>query len=371
MNAAEPSPPIDFALLGHPDSYDHLGDILVHSRPDYDREKLGKYQATLSKFFEWAPSYAAKTPLEIENAAGQFLSGRLVICTFLPEKIAGPREMKSAYNKARAGYGVARELGANMVGLGGFTSIVGGSQGERLVRELGGAATSGNSLTAALALAQLDALLERLNWDLTGRTVAILGATGDIGRACAMALVPRAGHLVLVARNRVKLEKFQAELGEQVSTTIVTDVKQAATADIIVAATSATQPILSEADLKTGSIVCDIGYPKNLSYSSAPRPDVLVISAGLAEMPFELDIQYYTRLPTASQIFGCFAEAMILTMNGQYESYSVGQGRITLEKLGYILNLAQEQGFRPAPLYRGDESITDADVELFLEKNHK
>ena len=369
MSTADPSPLIDFALLGHPDSYNHLGDILLHSRPDYNREKINKYQATLSKFFEWAPSYAAKTLLEIENAAGQKLYGRLIICTFLPEMINGPRKMKIAYNKARAGYSLARELGANMVGLGGFTSIVGGSQGERLVRELGGAATSGNSLTAALAMAQLDALLERLNWDLTRRSVAILGASGDIGRACAMILAPRVGHLILVARNRAKLEEVQAELGEQAHTTIVTDVQQAATADVIIAVTSATQAILSETDLQPGAIVCDIGYPKNLSYSADPRPDVLVISAGLAEMPFALDIQYYTRLPTARQIFGCFAEAMILTMSGQYESYSVGQGRITLQKMDYILNLAREQGFQPAPLYRGNDLITDADIEMFLEKS--
>ena len=146
-----------------------------------------------------------------------------------------------------------------------------------------------------------------------------------------------------------------------------TDVQDAAQASVIVAATSAAQPILAEADLQPGTVACDVGYPKNLSYAPDPRPDVLAISGGLAQMPFELDITYYTRLPAANIMYGCFSEAMILAIAGRYESYSIGQGCITREKMDNILALAHTHGFQPAPLYQGKNLVTDETLSTFLE----
>lgn len=362
---------IDFALLGHPASYEHLGDIFVHSRADFNREKMTRYRATLEKIFEWTPSYAAKDPLRIPLPAGGELTGRLVFCTFLPETIHTPRKMLATYQKIRDGCLVAKNLGAKVVGLGGFTSIVGGTQGEKEAQELEIAVTSGNSLTAALAIAQLHMLLDRLEWSLRDRTIAVLGASGDIGRACALALAPYARRILLIARGKAKLEELRAEMPRGVEVCISTDVQDATEASVIVAATSAAQPILAEADLRPGTVVCDVGYPKNLSYAPDPRSDVLVISGGLAQMPFELDIQYYTRLPTPSIMYGCFSEAMILTLAGRYESYSIGQGRISQEKMEGILALAQAHNFRPAPLYRGHLLVTDEHLTTFSQHSHQ
>lgn len=371
MSSATQSSCIDFALLGHPASYEHLGDIFIHSRPDFNREKLTKYKATLEKIFEWTPSYASKDPLLIPLGDERQLSGRLIFCNFLPETILSPRKMLAAYQKIRDGCTVAKNLGAKVVGLGGFTSILGGTQGEKESEELGIVATSGNSLTAALALAQLNNLLSRLDWDLSNRTVAVLGASGDIGRACALALAPRSRRLLLIARNRAKLEELRNEMPTSVEIHIGTEAQLATQANVIIAATSAAQPILAEADLQPGTILCDVGYPKNLSYAPDPRPDVLAISGGLAEMPFPLDITYYTRLPTPTIMYGCFSEAMVLAMAGRYESYSIGQGRITQEKMANILALAQMYGFQPAPLFRGKNPITDEALSAFLQHSHQ
>lgn len=357
---------LDFALLGHPDSYNHLSALIKHSRPDYDTGKLTRYKNTLSKIFEWAPSYAAPTPLTLTRSDGTLLNGRLIICTFLPEAIDSPRQMMSAYKKTRSGCQVAKDLGAKVVGLGGFTSIVGGTQGEKLADDYGLAVTSGNSLTAALALAQLNALLTRLGWALHGRTVAVLGASGDIGRACALMLALRASRTLLIARNRAKLEALHHSLPPNLDVYVSTDPQDAAEADIIVTATSASEPLLAEADLKAGTIVCDIGYPKTMTLATKPRADVLVFSAGLAAMPVDLNIQYYTRLPTARITYGCFAEAMVLSLARRYESYSIGQGRITPERMDHILRLARDYDFRPAPLYRGERLLTDEMIEAFL-----
>src|SRR5205085_5515515 len=118
--------------------------------------------------------YASKDPLVIHTLDGRQLAGRLIFCTFLPETIPSPRHMLATYQKMLEGCRVAKNLGAKVIGLGGFTSIVGGTQGEKEAQELQIAVTSGNSLTAALALAQLNMLLERLDWKLCDRTVAVV-----------------------------------------------------------------------------------------------------------------------------------------------------------------------------------------------------
>ena len=342
MNGDGHGTPVDFVLLGHPANYEHMCDLFLHFRPDYNRDKLRNYKATVAKLFEWTPTYATKTPLTIALGSEQELSGRLIICTFLPEMIRSPRQMVNAFQKTLAGCRLGKDLGAKIVGLGGFTSIVSGSQGENLAKQVDIAVTSGNSL----------------------------GATGDIGRACVLALAPRAHRTLLVARNEAKLCALRDELPAGLQSDVSTDVHVARRASVVIAATSASQPILAEADLKPGTLVCDIGYPKNLSCAPEPRPDLLVISGGLATMPFELGITYYTGLPSPTLIYGCFAEAMILVMDGRYESYSVGQGRITPEKMETILARALARGFRPAPPYRGGKRISEEALALFAQRYH-
>lgn len=352
--------PVSFALLGHPANYGHLRECVLQLFPgQYDVHKESLLQA-----FEQTHSYALDLPIYARSANGQQASGKLVICTFLPERLDNARQLAMAHKKIIDGCRVAHGLGAKVIGLGGFTSIIGGTQGEWMATEINAALTSGNSLTAALALAQLDQLFGRLNWSLQGRSAAILGATGDIGRACALSLAARGVQLTLLARNKAKLAALHDEL--LLETQITTDVKAALQADIIIAATSTVEPILAEADLHPGTVVCDIGYPKNLSYVPDPRSDVLVMSAGMAIMPFALNLTEYTRLPAANLMYGCFAEAMVLALARRYESYSIGQGRITLEKMATILSLSQQHGFHPAPLYRGDRLIDDTVLETFL-----
>lgn len=357
---------VDFALLGHPSSYGHLGDILFHSRPDYDTEKLRKYEQTLTKFFEWMPSYEARIPLEIA-ANGQTRSGRLIICTFLPGMLTSPRQVVQSYNKVAQACRLAQDMGARIVGLGGFTSIVTGDQGAKLIDELGITVTSGNSLTAAMALDQLDALLGDLDRDLADSRVAIIGATGDIGRALSLALAGRAGSLLLMARNRAKLEALAQELPEAQETSIATDVREVLGCDILLVVSSAPEPVLAESDLKPGTIVCDVSYPRNLSYAREPREDILTFSGGLVQMPFELPLGYYTQLARHDLMYGCFSEAIILSLAQQYESFSTGQGAITLEKMARIRELAAQYGFQPALPYRGHTAIDAGVLQRFQE----
>lgn len=356
--------PLDFALLGHPGDYAHLSQVLLHLRPHYDPNWLAQHERRITQIFEWMSAYEA--PLTLRAPVGdQARRGRLLICTFMPHLLTSPRQMVRAYQKVAQACRRAQEMGAQIVGLGGFTSIITGDQGARLIDDLGIAVTSGNTLTAVIALDQLDALMAQLGLDLAACRVGIIGATGDIGRACTLALAQRAGSLRLIARNPAKLDALRAELDAAHEAQIATDVRAALDCQVLLVASSSPQPVLAEAALRPGTIVCDISYPKNLSYSADPRADVLAFSGGLVQMPFELPIGYYTQLPRDDLLYACFAEAILLSMAGRYESFSSGQGQITPQKMAAIRQLAHDCGFRPAPAYRGGDLLDAAFIQRF------
>lgn len=351
----------DFALLGHPSDYRHLSEILLRSRPGYGRDRLERYERTISTMIEWAPSYVSASDLVAPLAGEEARRGMLVVCPFLPSGLGTPAGVARAYAKVVGGCRTAREHGARIVGLGGFTSIVAG-QGERLRLDADVAVTSGNTLTAALALEQIEELMARLGWDLSRRTVAIVGASGDIGRACALALGPRSGRLILVGRSLNRLDSLAGDLGPKVPTMASTDVADAHAASLIIAATSSAEPLLDEAALRPGTVVCDVSYPKTVRRSPASRDDVLVFAGGIAKLPFELDIGYLTRLPGAALVHGCYAETIALSMAGRDESFSIGQGRISPERISEMRTLARDAGIGPAPLlwdqhYLGMEEV--------------
>jgi fatty aldehyde-generating acyl-ACP reductase len=118
---------------------------------------------------------------------------------------------------------IAEELGAKIVGLGAFTSIV-GDAGLTVAKNLNIAVTSGNSYTVATALEGARKAASLMGRNLADSTVAVIGATGSIGACCARILAREAGTLLLAARRTEPLEELAQEL--QASSPAVIRVEQ-------------------------------------------------------------------------------------------------------------------------------------------------
>lgn len=346
---------ISFALLGHPANYGHL---LRQLRPDLAPEHTGTSPEGVAQLFELVPSYTEKATLNVAPS----VNGKLIVCTFLPDRLTSAKQLTSAHHKTRDACQLSKELGAKIAGLGGFTSIAIAGKLNALSDELGIALTSGGSLTSALALAQIDSLLEKLKLKIEDQTVAILGASGEIGSACMNALAPRAQKVIAIARNKNKLDTIVRDLRNIFASTDSNDAYQA---DIIIAATSSAQPLLREADLKREGIVCDIGYPKTIVEGESPRPDVLIFAGGSAESPLTFDLHLDTGLPSPRLMYGCFTETIALAMSNRFENFSDGESLITIERMEEILTLAYSHGFKPAPLYRGNTLMSDEMIEAY------
>ena len=202
--------------------------------------------------------------------------------------------------------------------------------------------------------------------DLTDANVAIIGATGTIGSICAHLMAPRAGRLTLVARNHQRLEDLAQGLAEKSSAKIVclTDLDAAvAGADVIIVATNSPTAIINLSRVKPGAIICDVSRPRNVSEEvTFLRPDVLVIDGGVVRPPGDMETGFSFGL-APSLAYACMAETMILTMEGRYESFSLG-GNVDVAKVEEISRLGKKHGFSLASMRSYEKEVSEQQVDL-------
>ncbi|MBP2645124.1 MAG: Shikimate/quinate 5-dehydrogenase [Firmicutes bacterium] len=264
---------------------------------------------------------------------------------------------------------VAEKLGAKILGLGAFTSVV-GDAGVTISQNLNIAVTSGNSYTVATALEGTRQAAKLLGKQMERANVVVLGATGSIGAACAQILSNEVKYLTLVARDEKKLEKVAAQIyrSSGLAVKITANTKAALRlADIIIAVTSAVDVIIEPEDLKVGAIVCDVARPRNVSKQvSELRDDVLVIEGGIVEVPGDVDFKLNFGFPPQTA-YACMAETMILALEKRYENFSLGRD-LTVKQIQTIESLAQKHGFKMAGFRSFDRPVTNEEIEK-IKKN--
>jgi predicted amino acid dehydrogenase len=276
------------------------------------------------------------------------------------------KDVATVFAKVVKACKIAEKYGVGIVTLGGFTSIVGERIGQQISEEVSVPVTTGNTFTAAMAIDGILKAAKTLERDISSLKVAIVGGTGDIGSACSRALVDKVRQLTITGRTQSNLNHLKQELAKRHKARIIAtaDNKSAVKdADIIIAAASASSAILSLSWFKPGAIICDVGYPKNVSHMQTKREDILVFSGGLAKTPSSLNFPIDMGLPATDTIYGCFAEAIILDLEKRYENFSFGRGNITLEKMDEIRNLGKKHGFEASDFYWGDKLVDNPMIE--------
>lgn len=293
----------------------------------------------------WPPVYLSRITGVRSEATGKEIKGWLLACPLTAEQM-----MKSppqvAYKKIIQTGGLAQKLGADIMGLLAFTSVI-GDGGVTVAQNLDIPVTTGRSLTIAAAIEGLEKAARHQGIQPESATVAVVGATGSIGLACAQLLAPTVGEMILVGRSEAHLAKAKAQIVEagarRVRTsTRIEDIREA---NVVLSTTNATRPIILPEHLKQGAAVCDVALPPDVSPRVAQeRPDVLVVDGGVMETPGDVDFHFNFGL-ARGQAFACMAETMVLAMEGRHESYSLGK-RIQVERVREIAELARKHGFR-------------------------
>jgi len=360
----------NFAFIGHFTSMENLDEVY----------KFYPFLRTFNFFLKrksrvWRENMIEKLEphkfIDVKNViskAGNIINGYAIMCPYLPKQMIMLKE-EVVLNKIVSSVKLAEKLGAKIAGLGGFTSIV-GDEGKTISQKVNIAVTSGNTYTAALALQGIEKAAQILNKPLNNSTVAVIGATGDIGSICAKVLSGKCKNLILCARRIEEAGDFVSKLKNNSKANISIEKyadKAAAKADFIISATSAATTIISPENLKKGAVVCDVSMPPDIAKEvGRMRSDVLVFDGGKASFinsKFIKSKKWQNIFPHGI-IFGCLAETMILALEGSFENFSLGRGNITEEKIKLISELADKHGFTLAPFCCGNLMYKEEDLKV-------
>ncbi len=343
-----------FGVVGHFYNFYHLENCLRLLNPAYKMPS----REFLSKLFQITPSFKMYDRKGFKSKTGQSVDGCFILATFIPDMIK--EDMWTVFSKVVRACKIAEKQGVGIVTLGGFASIVAERIGHQIINEVDVPVTTGNTFTAAMVVEGVLKAASLLGLDVSSSEVAIVGGTGDIGSACARVLADKAQKLTITGRTKVNLKRLHKELARKKRASILstTDNKKAVSnADIVIAAASTSASILEINWFKPGAIIADVGYPKNISYAPAAREDLFIFSGGLTKTPSPLSFPIDTGLPDDNITYGCFAEAIILSLEKRYQNYSFGRGRILPEKIEEISALGKKHGFEVSDFYWGNKLV--------------
>lgn len=318
-----------------------------------------------SRYFP--PLYISEITGITSKDTGNETLGWFLACPYTPPTMMS-LPVKTVYNKIIQTGRKAEALGAKMLGLGAFTSVV-GDAGVTIAEALDIPVTTGDSYTVAIAVEAMYSAANHMHTDIGQATVAVVGATGAIGKACSQLLSLDVGKLILVGRredatNEIR-ELCSGNGAEIVASTNLQDIYEA---DLILTVTSAIEALIEPQHLKPGAVVLDVARPRDVSARVAQeRNDVLVIEGGMVEVPGEnVDFHFDFGFPER-KAFACMAETMALSLEGRYEDYSIGRD-LELSRIQEIQQIATRHGFKLAGLRSFEHAVTQAKIDAVREQ---
>jgi fatty aldehyde-generating acyl-ACP reductase len=340
---------VDFALIGHQESWRAAADVLAVLR---GRGPIPLPDEEIRDILPWIPPRAV-CHIEIISTRGQKVHG-VYIDSFIPPDRLDDASMRENLARVREAAACAIQAGAKIVSLGGFSSILIEGNFDHLPQRHNTVFTTGNTLTVSFIVQSIRKMCSRQS------TLLIVGATGDVGSGCARCLAHAVKRVLLCARNVERLRKLAAELAaEGVEVEIANDPRQfTARADVVICAASLASSSLLLGTIAPDAIICDAGYPKNLSPGAA-MPDATVFFGGLGQVTGTLNFipdlhGILNRHPFPNVVHGCLLEGMALALEGRFEPFSRGRGFITPERVDEIECIAARHGIYLAPLYNAN-----------------
>lgn len=322
-----------------------------------------------STFFP--PVYISEIEGIVSQATGKEVKGWFIACPYTPRRMMELPE-RAVYRKIIQTGRMAERLGAQILGLGAFTSVV-GDAGVTIARNLDVPVTTGDSYTVAMAAQAIREAARVMHIDMREATVAVVGATGAIGRVCAELLACESARTLLVARDERKLEALREKIvskkqcGEVVATNKMDALRHA---QLILTVTSAIHDVIRPEHLQPGSVVCDVARPRDVSAMVAKaRNDILVIDGGMVDVPGPVDFHFDFGFPKG-KAYACMAETIALALEGRFEDYTIGKD-ITLERVQEITAIAERHGFKMSGFRSFEKEVTQEQIEAVLRNARK
>jgi len=346
-----------FAFIIHPidpkrdvsRKFPFLGRVLNEKQIDF-----------FSTFFP--PIYISEIEGITSQATGREIKGWFIACPYTPRRMMELPE-HIVYNKIIQTGRLAEKLGAQILGLGAFTSVV-GDAGITIAEALDVPVTTGDSYTVTVAVDSIREAACVMDIPLNGATAAVVGATGAIGQVCAEFLADDVERLYLIGRKQEKLQELRDRLdtGARAELIVSTKMDVLADAQLILTVTSAIHDIIRPEHLQPGSVVCDVARPRDVSAMvAAARDDILVIDGGMVDVPGPVDFHFNFGFPPG-KAYACMAETIALALEGRFEDYTLGK-HLTRNRVEEIGVMAKKHGFRLSGFRSFEREVTEQQIE--------
>jgi len=282
----------------------------------------------------------------VVTADGRRARVYLIGVPLLPDQIrARPR---LAVRRAVQAAHLAENLGATVLGLGAYWSVV-GNKGTEVAARSGIAVTNGGAYTAGTVKMAVPVILDRLRSrgiDPADATIAVVGANGVVGFGICRQVVEHVGRLIMLGTDASRLERSRELLarrhpGARIEAT--TDHGVLCGADAIFTATSSPRPVIFPEHVREGCLIIDLGRPYDVDDSVKTMPGAEVIPGGVVRLPgnpsWNINLGYGPGLVPA-----CLAETVIIALDGCTQRVSLGD-RTKTENIEYLVARAAEMGF--------------------------
>ena len=313
-----------------------------------------------STFFP--PVYISEIEGIRSEATGKEIKGWFIACPYTPRRMMELPE-RAVYRKIIQTGRFAEKLGAQMLGLGAFTSVI-GDAGVTIAKALDVPVTTGDSYTVIVAVEAIREAACTMDIPLRSATAAVVGATGTIGQVCADLLADDVERLYLIGRRQDKLEELRDRLKVHARAELVisTSMDVLAEAQLILTVTSAVHDVIRPEFLQPGSVICDVARPRDVSAMVARvRDDILVIDGGMVDVPGSVDFHFNFGFPPG-KAYACMAETIALTLEGRFEDYTLGK-HITRARVEEIGLMARKHGFRLSGFRSFEREVTPQQIE--------
>jgi fatty aldehyde-generating acyl-ACP reductase len=296
------------------------------------------------------------------QATGKEIKGWFIACPYTPRRMMELPE-RTVYRKIIETGRMAEKLGAQILGLGAFTSVI-GDAGVTIASALDVPVTTGDSYTVTVAVDSIREAACVMDIPLRGATAAVVGATGAIGRVCAELLSEDVERLYLIGRRQEALEELRDRLKVRARAELIVSTRMdvLANAQLILTVTSAIHDIIRPEHLQPGSVVCDVARPRDVSAMvAAVRDDILVIDGGMVDVPGPVNFHFNFGFPPG-KAYACMAETIALALEGHFEDYTLGK-HLTRERVMEIDGMAKKHGFRLSGFRSFEQPVTPQHIE--------
>ncbi len=313
------------------------------------------------------PQYISEITGITSKDTGETVRGWFVAAPYTPQALHD-LPIEKVYSKIVDTINLAESKGAKIMGLGAHIAVV-GDAGKTISERVSIPVTTGNSYTVAVAVDSMIEAANIMDTKMTEATVAIVGATGSIGKACARVFADICPELILVGRDSEKINQVRELCEGKVATVIASsNINSIYKADLILTVSSAIDAIVEPQHLKPGSVVLDVARPRDVSPAVArERDDVLVIEGGMVEVPgananFNFDFGFPPR-----KAFACMVETMALAMEERYENFTIGRD-ISPQQVREMREICHRHGFKLSGFRAFEHAVTMETIDNVRER---